>query len=86
MSALLLWRQSDGSAAESVDEMAKLEQIDKTAERAKGGVVVWQSSRSVGVTLAPVGPLSRNERAAAVGQTEKQKDHTAASDAADHGE
>src|SRR5438477_12377474 len=37
MAALLLWRQSNGSAAESVDEMAQPEQIDKTAKRATTG-------------------------------------------------
>jgi hypothetical protein len=66
--------------------MAQLEQIGKTAERAKGDVVVWRNLRSTGMTLAPVGPLGRNKRAAAVRQTEKQKEHTAAPDAADHGE
>ncbi len=66
--------------------MAQREQIGKTTERAKCRVVVWQSWRAAGVTIAPVGPLGRNERAAAVGQTEKQKEHTATSDAADHGE
>jgi hypothetical protein len=62
MATLRLRRQPSGPAAESVDEMAQLKQIGKTAERAKGGVVVWQSSRSVGATLAPIGPPGRNER------------------------
>jgi len=71
MAALLLWRRSNGSAAESVDEMAQLQQIGKAAERAKGRVVVWQSSRAAGVTLAPVSPLGRNERAAAIRQADE---------------
>jgi hypothetical protein len=66
--------------------MAQLEQISKTAERAKGGVVVRQSLRSAGATHAPVGPLGRNERAAAIRQTDQQEEHTAAPDTADHGE
>jgi hypothetical protein len=37
------------------------------------------------MTLAPVGPLGRNERAATVGQTDKQKEYAAAPNAADHG-
>jgi hypothetical protein len=86
MAALRLWRRPDGSAAENVDEMAQLEQIGKTTERAKRRVVVGQSSRVAGVTLAPVGPLGRNERAAAIRQTDEQKEHTAAPDAADHRE
>jgi hypothetical protein len=67
MAALLLRRRLDGSAAESVDEMAHLEQIGELAERAKGRVVVPQRLRAAGMTLVPVGPLGRNERAAAVG-------------------
>jgi hypothetical protein len=66
--------------------MAQLEQIGKTAKRAKRRVVVGQSSRAVGVTIAPVGPLGRNERAAAIRQANKQEEHTTAPDAADHDE
>jgi len=86
MAALRLWRRPNGSAAESVDEMAQLEQIGKTTERTKRRVVVGQSSRAAGVTIAPVGPLDWNERAAAIRQADKQEEHTAAPDAADHDE
>jgi len=86
MAALRLWRRPNGSAAESVDEMAQFEQIVKTTKRAKRRVVVGQSSRAAGVTLGPVGPLGRNKRAAAIRQTDKQEEHTAAPDAADHHE
>jgi hypothetical protein len=70
---------------ESVDEIAQPEQIAETAERARVRIVAPQRSRAAGMTLAPVGPLGRNERAAAVGQTDKQKEYAAAPDAADHG-
>jgi hypothetical protein len=69
---------------ESVDEMPQPEQIAKTAERAKAGVVASQRPRAAGMTLAPVGPLGRNERAAAVGQNDKQEEYAAAPDAAEH--
>src|SRR5438874_7642662 len=66
--------------------MAQLEQISETAQRAKGGVVVWQSLRCGGVTLAPISPLGRDQRSAAVRQADQQEEHTAAPDAADRGE
>jgi len=71
---------------ESVDEKAQLEQIGETAEGAKGGVVAPHRLRAASMTLVPVGPLGRDERAAAVGQTDKQEENAAAPDAADHRE
>jgi hypothetical protein len=66
--------------------MAQPEQIGEPAERARGRVVARQRPCAAGMTLVPVGPLGRNERAAAVGQADKQEENTAAPDAADHGE
>jgi hypothetical protein len=67
---------------ESVDEMAQPEQIAETTERARARGFTPQA----GMTLVPVGPLGWNERAAAVGQTDKQEKNAAAPDAADHRE
>ena len=82
--ALLLRRRLDRSAVESVDEMAQPEQIAETAERARARGFTPQRPRAAGITLVPVGPHGRNERAAAVGQTDKQEENAAAPDAADH--
>jgi hypothetical protein len=86
MAALLLGRRLDGSAVESVDEMAQLEQIGNTAENANGGVVGREISCAASIILVPIGPLARDERAAAVGQGDKQGKDAAAPDAADHDE
>jgi len=83
--ALLQRRRLDRSAVESVDEIAQPEQIAETAERARARVVAPHRPRAAGMTLAPVGPLGRNERAATVGQTDKQKEYAVAPNAADHG-
>jgi hypothetical protein len=64
--------------------MTQLEQIGETAERAKSRVVALQRLHVPGTTFVPVGPLGRNERAAAVGQTGKQEEHAAPPDTADH--
>jgi hypothetical protein len=71
---------------ESVDEMAQPEQIAETTERARARRFTPQRPRAAGMTLVPVCPLGWNERAAAVGQTDKQEKNAAAPDAADHRE
>jgi hypothetical protein len=63
MTALHVWRRLDVPAQESVDDLAKLEQITELAEA--GCVVdIVIARRCIGI--APVGPCGRNERPAAV--------------------
>jgi hypothetical protein len=81
MVALHVWRRLDVPAQESVDDLAKLEQITELAER--GCVVdIVIAQRCVGI--APVGPRGRNERSAAVRQDDEHEQHAASLDAADH--
>jgi len=83
MAALHVWRRLDVPAQESVDDLAKPEQITELAER--GCVVdIVIAQRWVGVGIAPVGPGGRNERSAAVRQDGEHEQHAASLDAADH--
>src|ERR1043166_571795 len=84
MAALLVRRRLDMSAAESVDDLAQVEQIVESAKAAHDRVVIAVRWRAAGVTCVPVGPLRRNERAAAVGNADEQKQDAAPLDAADH--
>src|ERR1043166_2147834 len=84
MAALLVRRRLDMSAAESVDDLAQVEQIVGFAKRAHDRVVIAVRWRAAGVTCVPVGPLRRNERAAAVGNADEQKQDAAPLDAADN--
>jgi len=60
MAALQVWRRLDVPAQESVDYLAKLEQITELAER--GCVVdIVIAQRCVDLGIAPVGPCGRNE-------------------------
>src|SRR5271165_3467444 len=70
-------------ALESVDDLAKLEQITQLAER---GCVVGSviAQRCVGIGIAPVGPRGGNERSAAIRQDDEYEQHAASLDAADH--
>jgi hypothetical protein len=70
-------------ALESVDDVAKLEQITQLAER---GCVVGSviAQRCVGIGIAPVGPRGGNERSAAIRQDDEHEQHAASLDAADH--
>jgi hypothetical protein len=81
MAALHVWRRLGRSAQESVDDLAKLEQITKPAER---GCAVDIVIAPRCVAIAPVGPRSGNERSAAVRQDDEHKQHAASLDAADH--
>jgi hypothetical protein len=65
MAALHVWCRLDVPAQESVDDLAKLEQITELAERRCVDHIVI-AERWVGV--APVGPRSWNERSATVRQ------------------
>jgi hypothetical protein len=70
-------------ALESVDDLAKLEQITQLAER---GCVVGSviAQRCVGTGIAPVGPRGGNERSAAIRQDDEYEQHAASLDTADH--
>jgi hypothetical protein len=81
MAALHVWRRLDGPAQESVDDLAKLEQITELAERGcEVDIVVARRC----VAIAPVGPRGGNERSAAVRQDNEHEQHAAPLDAADH--
>ena len=83
MAALHVWRRLDVPAQESVDDLAKLEQITELAERGcVVDIVIAQRCGAVGI--APVGPRGRNERSAAVRQDDEREQHSASLDAADH--
>jgi hypothetical protein len=82
MAALQVWRRLNVPAQESVDDLAKLEQITELAERGWGVDIVI--APCVGVSIAPVGPRGRNERSAAVRQDDEHEQHAASLDAADH--
>jgi hypothetical protein len=83
MAALQVWRRLDVPAQESVNDLAKLEQITELAER--GCVVdIVIAQQCVGVGIAPVGPRGRNERSAAVRQDDEHEQHAASLDATDH--
>jgi hypothetical protein len=81
MAALHVWRRLGRSAQESVNDLAKLEQITEPAERGCAGDIVI-ARRCVGV--APVSPHGGNERSAAVRQDDEHERHAASLDAADH--
>jgi hypothetical protein len=79
--ALHVWRRLDVPAQESVDDLAKLEQITELAERRCVNDIVIPE-RWVGI--APVGPRGWNERSAAVRQDDEHEQHAVSLDAADH--
>ena len=80
MAALRVWRRLGRSAQESVDDLAKLEQITELAERGCAVDIVI-TPRCVGI--APVGPGGGNERSAAVLQDDEHEQNAASLDAAD---
>ena len=83
MAALHVWRRLDVPAQESVDDLAKLEQITELAERGcVVDIVIAQRCGAAGI--APVGPGGRNERSAAVRQDDEHEQHATSLDAADH--
>jgi hypothetical protein len=65
MTALLARRRIDVSVAESVDDLAQVEQIAESAEIV--ATITGTVGRcSIRLLFAPVGPVGRNERSAAV--------------------
>jgi len=54
------WRRLRPSAAESVDELAKLEQIAELAERT-GIITIVMARRRVDLGRLPIGPRGRDE-------------------------
>ena len=82
--ALLLWRRPDGSAAESVEQMAQPKQITKAAKDAQAGAVIRVRPAAATPTLVPVGPLGRDQRATTVGQAGQREEHPVAANTANH--
>jgi hypothetical protein len=85
MTALLWRRRLDVSAAQSVDDLAQVKQISEPAQIvvAIAGIVRRRSRRRL---RAPIGPLSWNERPAAVWQNHENEKDAAPPDAADRGQ
>jgi hypothetical protein len=83
---VLLWRRRlDVSAAQSVDDLAQVKQIPESAQIvvAIADIVRRCSPRRL---RAPIGPLSWNERPAAVWQNHENEEDAAPPDAADRGQ
>src|SRR5437763_14393431 len=74
------------SAAEVVDEMAQLKQIAKAAQSMRTDVGFPARAHAATMTLVPVSPLGRDQRATAVGEAGQHEQNTAAADTADDGE
>jgi hypothetical protein len=66
------------SAAESVDEMAQLKQIAKAAKSTRADIGLPASAHAATVTLVPVSPLGRYQRATAVREAGQREQNTAA--------
>lgn len=73
------------SAAQSVDDLAQVKQIPESAQIVVAIADIVRR-RSVGPLGAPIGPLSWNERPAAVGQDYENEEDAAPPDAADRGQ
>jgi hypothetical protein len=67
------WRRLGSSAVESVDELAKLEQIIELAERGCAIAIVMERRR-VDVGCSPIGPGRWNERSATVRQNDENEE------------
>src|SRR5262249_2537314 len=76
----------DRSAAESVDEMAQQKQIAKTAQSTRADVGFPARAHTATMTLVPVSPLGRDQRATAVREADQREENAAAADTADDGE
>ena len=85
MTALLSRRRLDVSAAQSVDDLAKVKQIPEAAQIVVAIADIVRR-RAVGLFGAPIGPLGRNERPAAIGQDYENEEDAAPPDAADRGQ
>jgi hypothetical protein len=84
MNALFWRRRLDVSAAQSVDDLAQVKQIPEPAQIvvAIASIVRRRSPRRL---RAPIGPLGRNERTAAVRQDHENEQDAAPPDAVDRG-
>jgi hypothetical protein len=85
MTALLSRRRLDMSAAQSVDDLAQVKQIPESAQIVVAVADIVRGL-SVGPLGAPIGPLSWNERPAAVRQDHENEKDAAPSDAAERGQ
>src|SRR5215469_8943015 len=74
------------SAAESVDEMAQLKQIAKAAKSARARIGFPARAHTAAMTLVPVSPLSRDQRATAVREAGQREENAATADTANDGE
>jgi hypothetical protein len=79
------WRRLGSPAVESVDELAKLEQIAELAERGCVITIVMERRR-VDVGRSPIGPRRWNERPAAVRQNDENEENAASLDGVNHAE
>ena len=73
------------SAAQSVDDLAQVKQIAESAQIVVAIADIVRR-RSVGLLGAPIGPLGRNERPAAIRQDHENEKDAAPPDAADRGQ
>ena len=85
MTALLSQRRLDVSAAQSVDDPAQVKQIPEAAQIVVAIADIVRR-HAVGLLGAPIGPLSWNERPAAIGQDHQNEKDAAPPDAADRGQ
>ena len=85
MTALLSGRRLDVSATQSVDDLAQVKQIPEAAQIVVALADILRR-RAVGLLGAPIGPLGRNERPAAIGQDYENEEDAAPPDAADRGQ
>jgi hypothetical protein len=83
MAALLARHRLDVSAVESVNDLAQVEQIAEPTEILGTSIV---RRRSPGLLGVPIGPVGRNQRAAAIRQDHENEQNTAPPNAADHGQ
>jgi hypothetical protein len=82
MTALLSRRRLDVSAAQSVDDLAQVKQIPESAQIVVAIADIVRR-RAAGRLGAPIGPLGRNERPAAIRQHRQNEKDAAPPDAAD---
>src|SRR5262252_6365224 len=66
--------------------MAQLKQIANTTKSTRAGIGLPASAHAATVTLVPVSPLGRDQRATAVREAGQREENAAAADTADDGE
>jgi len=84
MAALLARHRLDVSVVESVNDLAQVEQIAEPTEIVGTTSIVRR--RSPGLLGVPIGPVGRNQRAAAIWQDHENEEDTTPPDATDHGQ